>query len=61
MPRFGFPNGIGECGHGMTPSRMTLWGLEQEITCPLLNLSSTGEGKAMYDNARSFFEPSRTL
>jgi dienelactone hydrolase len=35
---------------------MNLAGLEDKITCPLLNLSSTGEGKIMYDNARAFFD-----
>ncbi len=57
MPRFGFPNGIGELqAWADSLKKMTLWDLEREITCPLLNLSSTGEGKAMYDNARSFFD-----
>ena len=57
MPRFGFPNGIGESqAWADSLKKMTLWDLEREITCPLLNLSSTGEGKAMYDNARSFFD-----
>lgn len=57
MPRFGFPNGIGELrAVDESLKKWTLWGLEHQITCPLLNLSSTGEGKVMYDKARSFFD-----
>jgi hypothetical protein len=37
---------------------MNLAGLEDKITCPLLNLSATGKGKTMYDNARAFFDAS---
>ena len=57
MPRFGFPNGTSDiAAWGDMLKKMNLAGLEDKITCPLLNLSSTGEGKTMYDNARAFFD-----
>ena len=57
MPRFGFPNGTSDiAAWGDMLKKMNLAGLEDKITCPLLNLSSTGEGKVMYDNARAFFD-----
>ena len=45
-------------GYFMRPEmlkKMTLWGLEDKITIPLLNMSSTGEGKLMHDNAKAFY------
>jgi pimeloyl-ACP methyl ester carboxylesterase len=57
MPRFGFTGGIKDIpAWGDMLKKMNLSGLENKITCPLLNLSSTGEGKVMYDNARAFFD-----
>jgi hypothetical protein len=57
MPRFGFRNDVGDIpAWGDMLKKMNLSGLEDKITCPLLNLSSTGEGKVMYDNARVFFD-----
>lgn len=57
MPRFGFRNGVADLqGWADSIKKMTLWGLEGDITCPLLNLSTTGEGRAMYDAARGFFD-----
>jgi hypothetical protein len=35
---------------------MNLWGLEDLITCPVLNISTAGEGKGMYESARRFFD-----
>jgi len=56
MPRFGFSQGITDLfAWGSLLKKMTLWGLEERITCPLLNISTSGEGKEMYDNANSFF------
>jgi hypothetical protein len=56
-PRWGIPAG---------PSAIPAWGeslklfscagLEDKITCPVLNISATGEGKQWYDNAKAFFD-----
>jgi pimeloyl-ACP methyl ester carboxylesterase len=55
--RFGFDNGVEDIRDwGAMLKKMTLAGLADKITCPVLNLSSTGEGKLMYDNARAFFD-----
>jgi predicted alpha/beta-fold hydrolase len=57
MPRFGFLNGVSDLpAWGEMLKKMKLWGLEDKITCPLLNISTTGEGKEMYNNAKTFFE-----
>jgi pimeloyl-ACP methyl ester carboxylesterase len=57
MPRFGFPNGIEDLtAWGEMMKKMNLWGLEDKITCPVLNISTTGEGRDMYDGARKFFD-----
>jgi dienelactone hydrolase len=56
MPRFGFDHGVEDIPKwGEELKKMNLTGLEHRITCPLLNLSSTGEGELMYKNARTFF------
>ena len=57
MPRFGFTDGLSDVpAWAEAIKKMTLWGLEDKITCPLLNLSSTGEGNTMYQSARAFFD-----
>jgi hypothetical protein len=57
MPRFGFPNGAEDLpAWGEMIKQMNLWGLEDKITCPVLNISTTGEGKDMYEIARTFFD-----
>ena len=57
MPRFGFTGGVQDIpAWGDMLKKMNLAGLQDKITCPLLNLSATGEGKTMYDNARAFFD-----
>ena len=57
MPRFGFPHGVADLpAWGAQMKQMNLWGLEDRITCPVLNISTTGEGKGMYDSARAFFD-----
>lgn len=56
MPRFGFSGGAKELSAwGEMLKKMTLWGLEDKITCPVLNISTTGEGREMYENARDFY------
>jgi pimeloyl-ACP methyl ester carboxylesterase len=57
MPRFGFPNGLHELpAWAESLKKMTLWGLESQITCPVLNLSATGEGAQTNEHARTFFD-----
>ncbi|MCW2526502.1 MAG: alpha/beta-hydrolase, partial [Pseudonocardiales bacterium] len=57
MPRFGFPNGAADLpAWGEQMKNMNLWGLQDRITCPVLNISTTGEGAGMIDSARRFFE-----
>jgi predicted alpha/beta-fold hydrolase len=57
LPRFGFePKAENLPGWAQMMKQMTLWGLEDKITIPLLNMSATGEGKLMYDNAKAFFD-----
>ncbi len=55
MQRFG-ANGIDEIGKfASLLKKMSLWGLEERITCPVLNISTTGEGMAFYESAKRFF------
>ena len=57
LPRFGFqPRAANLAAWGEMMKKMTLWGLEDKITIPLLNMSATGEGKAMHDNAKAFYD-----
>jgi pimeloyl-ACP methyl ester carboxylesterase len=57
MPRFGFTNGAEDlAAWGDMIKKMNLWGLEDKITCPILNISTTGEGTDMYESARTFFD-----
>ena len=56
LPRFGFKPQAGNlAAWAEMLKKMTLWGLEDKITIPLLNMSSTGEGKLMHDNAKAFY------
>ena len=57
LPRFGFQPRAGNlAAWAEMLKKMTLWGLEDKITIPLLNMSSTGEGKLMHDNAKAFYD-----
>jgi hypothetical protein len=57
LPRFGFePKAENLTGWAEMLKQMTLWGLEDKIIIPLLNMSAAGEGKLMYDNAKAFFD-----
>jgi hypothetical protein len=57
MPRFGYSNGLADLGSwAESIKKMNLWGLEERITCPVLNISTTGEGTGMYESARCFFD-----
>jgi pimeloyl-ACP methyl ester carboxylesterase len=57
MPRFGFPHGAADLpAWGQMMKKMNLWGLQDKITCPLLNISSAGEGEAMAENAHRFLD-----
>jgi pimeloyl-ACP methyl ester carboxylesterase len=57
MPRFGVKNGLdGLVQFAEALKKMNLSGLEEKITCPLLNISSTAEGTDMCRNARVFFD-----
>jgi hypothetical protein len=44
------------CAWGEKIKKMTLQGLEEKTTCPLLNISTSGEGKYMYNHAKAFFD-----
>jgi hypothetical protein len=57
MPRFGVKDGLkGVARFAETLKKMNLYRLEEKITCPLLNISSTAEGKEMCQNAKTFFD-----
>jgi hypothetical protein len=57
LPRFGFEQGAADlCAWGEKIKKMTLQGLEEKTTCPLLNISTSGEGKYMYNHAKAFFD-----
>jgi hypothetical protein len=57
MPRFSIRNGLQRIAQfGQMLMKLNLRGLEEKINCPVLNISSTGEGRAMYDDARTFFD-----
>jgi hypothetical protein len=57
MPRFGFPNGIADLpASGQQMKHANLWGLQNQITCPALNISTTGEGDGVIDSAQRFFD-----
>jgi pimeloyl-ACP methyl ester carboxylesterase len=57
MPRFGFTGGVSAIpAWGEYLKRFSLAGLEDKITCPILNISATGEGKLFFDNAKGLFD-----
>ena len=57
MPRFGFTGGVGDIpAWGESLRLFSCAGLEDKITCPILNISATGEGKLFYDNAKGLFD-----
>jgi len=56
-PRWGIPAGPSAIpAWGESLKRFSCAGLEDEITCPILNISTTGEGKQWFDNAKAFFD-----
>jgi hypothetical protein len=57
MPRFGYTGGASDIpAWGEYLKRFSCAGLEDKITCPILNISATGEGKLFYDNAKGLFD-----
>jgi hypothetical protein len=57
LPRYGFTHGEADLlAFGKEINKLTLRGLEDKITCPLLNISTSGEGKYMYNQAKAFFD-----
>jgi pimeloyl-ACP methyl ester carboxylesterase len=56
MPRFGYTGVSDLLAWGEYLKRFSLAGLEEKITCPILNISATGEGKLFYDNAKGLFD-----
>jgi len=57
MPRFGFAGGVRDLpAWGEYLKRFSCAGLEDTITCPILNISATGEGKLFFDNAKALFD-----
>jgi pimeloyl-ACP methyl ester carboxylesterase len=57
MPRFGLTGGASDIpAWAGVMKRFSLAGLEDKITCPILNISTTAEGKGWYDNAKGFFD-----
>jgi hypothetical protein len=56
-PRWGIPAGPSAIpAWGESLKRFSCAGLEDKITCPILNISTTGEGKIWYDNAKGLFD-----
>jgi len=56
-PRWGIPAGPGAIpAWGEYLKLFSCVGLEDKITCPILNISTTGEGKGWYDNAKAFYD-----
>jgi dienelactone hydrolase len=57
MPRFGFSGGVSDLpAWGKYLKRFSCAGLEDTITCPILNISTTGEGKLFFDDAKGLFD-----
>jgi hypothetical protein len=57
MPRFGFTGGVSDLSAwGESLKLFSCAGLEDKITCPILAISTTGEGKLFFDNAKAFFD-----
>jgi hypothetical protein len=56
MPRCGFHNGGRDVPQFLDYLKdFTNEGLEERITCPVLNLSATNEGLTMYEESKAFF------
>jgi hypothetical protein len=56
-PRHGIPAGPGAIpAWGESFKLFSCAGLEETTTCPILNISTTGEGKGWYDNAKAYFD-----
>jgi pimeloyl-ACP methyl ester carboxylesterase len=57
MPRFGYTGGVSDLpAWGEYLKRFSCAGLEDKITCPVLDISTTGEGKLFFDNAKGLFD-----
>lgn len=57
MPRFGLTGGAKDIPAWYEAIKgFSLSGLEGEITCPILNVSTTGEGMAFFNNAKAYFD-----
>jgi hypothetical protein len=57
MPRFGYTGGVSELpAWGEYLKLFSCAGLEEKITCPILSISTTGEGKLFFDNAKGLFD-----
>ena len=57
MPRFGYTGGISDLpAWGEYLKLFSCAGLEEKTTCPILAISTTGEGKLFFDNAKGYFD-----
>jgi pimeloyl-ACP methyl ester carboxylesterase len=57
MPRFGYSGGVSDLpAWGEYLKLFSCAGLEDKITCPILAISTTGEGKLFFDNAKGLFD-----
>jgi pimeloyl-ACP methyl ester carboxylesterase len=57
MPRFGYTGGVSDLpAWGEYLKLFSCAGLEDKTTCPILAISTTGEGKLLFDNAKAFFD-----
>lgn len=57
LPRYGLYNGLDDFrAWADEVGKMNLNGLEDRITCPVLNIQTTGEGAPLFHAAREFFD-----
>ena len=57
LPKYGFDNGIADVPKvDAILRKMELYGLEDEITCPLLVVQAAAEGEVATNEAREFFD-----
>ena len=57
MPRFGLTAGLSDLpAWGDDLKLFSCAGLEDKTTCPILAISTTGEGKLFFDNAKDYFD-----
>jgi len=56
-PRFGFTGGVSDIpAWGEYLKLFSCAGLEDKTTCPILAISTTGERKLFFDNAKDYFD-----